>query len=200
MRIGIGALAATYPFPMTPFMLINGRQISDPASETPQGDDCLPYQCGADPASDLPRMWCSFWGHSGTRSCAVDVSCQPYLARIPFCHDLVAEIAAVSAPQTVSPTESVPPAVSLSPAVTRPADLALPAAAMLPLPSTIPTLTPQNIVQPLPDISEMLAPRPVPLPDASLWCVLNGAIEEHPLIAGLILAGGIWLLWRKGKQ
>jgi hypothetical protein len=60
-------------------------------------------------------------------------------------------------------------------------------------------LTPQNITQPLPDITAATAPTPVTTPSCSFWCVLNQAIDDNPLIAALVLAGGAMLLWPKGK-
>lgn len=54
--------------------------------------------------------------------------------------------------------------------------------------NAIPTLTPENIVQPLPDITVVLQPQPV-FPDCSMWSRVNGAIAEHPVIAIAVLAG-----------
>jgi hypothetical protein len=63
----------------------------------------------------------------------------------------------------------------------------------------LPVLTPQNITQPLPDITSAVAPVAV-AQSCSLWCDLNGAIAANPLMAVLILAGGAFLLWPKGKR
>lgn len=57
-------------------------------------------------------------------------------------------------------------------------------------------LTPQNIVQPLPDIVAVVAPLPIPQP-VSIWCELNAAITNNPLLAVAALAGVAFLLWRK---
>jgi hypothetical protein len=65
---------------------------------------------------------------------------------------------------------------------------------------TLPMLTPQNITQPLPDITAATAPTPVATPSCSFWCVLNQAIDDNPLIAVAILAGGAALLWPRGKR
>lgn len=69
----------------------------------------------------------------------------------------------------------------------------------LPYPATQPPpiLTPQNIVQPLPDIGAMLSPVPVPDPERSLWCDLNAAIAQHPFIALGVLVAGAALVWRR---
>jgi hypothetical protein len=48
-----------------------------------------------------------------------------------------------------------------------------------------PVLTPQNLVRPVPAITEAL--RPIPVDTAEGWCGLNRAISDHPVIAGGIL-------------
>jgi hypothetical protein len=62
----------------------------------------------------------------------------------------------------------------------------------------LPMLTPSNILQPLPDITAAVAP--APLADDSLWCSLNGAISDNPLLAVMILASAAVLLWPKGRR
>jgi hypothetical protein len=69
-----------------------------------------------------------------------------------------------------------------------------------PQPPVIPTLTPANIVQPLPDITQTLQPRPVQVPDCSLWCSINGAIADYPLIAAALLAGLAFAVWKGTKR
>lgn len=64
----------------------------------------------------------------------------------------------------------------------------------------IPTLTPENIVAPLPDITRVLAPSPSPVPSCTPWCVINGWIGEHPLLAVAMVAGAAVLLWPKGGR
>ena len=59
-------------------------------------------------------------------------------------------------------------------------------------------LTPQNIVQPLPDITGTLAPPAAPPP--SIWCEVNAWIAANPWLAVGILAGGALLLWPKGGR
>lgn len=63
----------------------------------------------------------------------------------------------------------------------------------------LPVLTPQNIVQPLPDVAAAVAPVPV-ADDSSLWCQINGAIAENPMLAVLTLAAMAVLLWPKGTR
>ena len=63
----------------------------------------------------------------------------------------------------------------------------------------LPVLTPQNIVQPLPDVAAAVAPVPV-AEDSGLWCSLNGAIAENPMLAVLTLAAVAVLLWPKGAR
>lgn len=64
----------------------------------------------------------------------------------------------------------------------------------------LPVLTPQNITQPLPDITSWTAPAPVSTPSCSLWCVINQAIDDNPLLAVLALAGASFMLWPKGSR
>lgn len=68
-----------------------------------------------------------------------------------------------------------------------------------PPPPQIPVLTPANIVQPIPDITETVAPHAYPVPSCSLWCVLNGAITDHPLIAVALLVGVAALAWPRKR-
>jgi hypothetical protein len=161
---GLGA----YPFPNYPVRLVDGREIADPENTFPSAADCLPYQCGADSANQAARMWCSFHGQVGSRSC-MDPACEPWRSQIPGCN------LTYTLPALVNGTLLVPPHPPAAP----------------------PVLTPQSIVQPLPDIAAMLAPVAVASPRCSVWCDLNAAIQEHPLIALAILAAGAALIWRK---
>ena len=64
-------------------------------------------------------------------------------------------------------------------------------------PPGMPVLTPENIVQPLPQITQNAIP-PVPVSgQCDWWSELNGAIAQNPGMAVLILAGATYLLWRK---
>jgi hypothetical protein len=153
MRMSLAALSA-YPFPAAAFTLLNGRTV-DPTTDSPNPGDCTPYQCGADPANQGARMWCTWNSQAGSRVCS-DPVCQPYLDDIPTC----------SLPQVVGTVPSIP------------------------------TLTPANIVQPLPDISETLMPLPY-VPDCSLWAQLNRLIADNPLIAVIVLAGVAVAVWRR---
>ena len=88
----------------------------------------------------------------------------------------------------------------------RPASPTAQANSVFSLPATLPSpvppaampvaLTPQNIVQPLPDIVAVVAPLPIPQP-VSIWCELNAAITNNPLLAVAALGGIAFLLWRK---
>jgi hypothetical protein len=64
----------------------------------------------------------------------------------------------------------------------------------------LPMLTPQNIVQPLPDVAAAVAPVPVDQDNGGLWCSLNGAIAQNPMLAVLSLAAVAVLLWPKGGR
>ena len=58
-------------------------------------------------------------------------------------------------------------------------------------------LTPQSIVSPFPDLTGAVAPNE---PAPSLWCQLNTAIADQPVISIAVLAGIAILLWPKGKR
>ena len=88
MRVALGALSTAlpydYPYPRGSFTLANGRQVSDPAVDQPEGDDCLPYICGVY-GEDAVHMWCGFWGHSGAKAGCVDPDCAPWRNQISYC-------------------------------------------------------------------------------------------------------------------
>jgi hypothetical protein len=66
----------------------------------------------------------------------------------------------------------------------------------------IPALTPENIVQPLPDITTVLQAQPVQ-PDCSGWDKLNGAIGANPGVAIAVLAGfalAVFVHHKKGRR
>lgn len=66
-----------------------------------------------------------------------------------------------------------------------------------PSPVPAPTkLTPQSLVQPLPDVTAIFNPLPVP---CSSWQELNAAIEQNPVIAVAVLAGLYLLLRKRGR-
>lgn len=177
MRVALGSLGDTvslangnsydYPFPRGSFTLANGRQISDPAVDQPQGDDCQPYLCGVT-GDDAILMWCGFWGKSGTKAGCVDPECANWRNLIPYC----------SLPQVPASTPYAAPP-----------------------PPLIPTLTPENIVQPLPDITTVLQPQPVQI-ECGTWAQVNNVIAENPLLAGLVLAGFAFAVFHhsKGKR
>jgi hypothetical protein len=70
-----------------------------------------------------------------------------------------------------------------------------------PQPAVAPVmLTPQSIVQPMPNITQANAPVPLPVSDGSCWCQLNQWIDQNPILAGLILVGfGLAVLPRGGR-
>lgn len=81
MRIGIGQLGA-WAGPAT--VTLADQTIADPGNTPATAADCLPYQCGADPENAGARIWCSFWGQSGARSC-VDPNCAAWRDSVPGC-------------------------------------------------------------------------------------------------------------------
>ena len=58
------------------------------------------------------------------------------------------------------------------------------------------SLTPQNIVQPLPNLTDAVAPLPM-VSDCGPFDALNGMIAANPVVAVLALFGLAALLWRK---
>ena len=160
----------TYPFP-SPVTLFDGRVITDPEHTEPTREDCIPYMCGADPANQNARMYCSWHGRSGAMPGCTDPECAPYKSAIPYCTLPVA----TPAPAASIFTPPVPP----------------------PPPPPL-TLTPANIVQPLPDITRTLAAQPATV-ECSLWSQLNGAIANHPGVALAILAGATYLVWKGNR-
>lgn len=154
MRVGIGQIADA------PITLISGKVIANPSVQAPTGNDCLPYQCGADSSNIAALMWCSSYGQAAAFPCS-DSECDP-----------VRSMLNCSGPATSAPAQA-------------------------PI-KGIPALSPQNIVQPLPDVTATLAP--VPECPHSLWCNLNQAIAQNPIIAIAALAGAAFLLWPKGAR
>ncbi len=66
----------------------------------------------------------------------------------------------------------------------------------------IPALTPENIVQPLPDITTVLQAQPVQA-ECTAWDKLNGAIGANPGIAIAVLAGlaiAVFVHHKKGRR
>jgi hypothetical protein len=139
--------------------------------------DCVPYMCGFDPTNLDVRMWCSEYGQAAALSC-VDPDCAPWKDSVPAC--------------------SLPPPPPLPPA-SNPIAAAYIAAAQPAPPPPPPTLTPYNIATPLPDITLALQPLPT-LPPCSWWESLNGAIEQHPVIALAVVAAAAFIFWPKGGR
>jgi hypothetical protein len=169
---GSSTVPANYPGfgPMMagPITLISGKVIANPATTTPQGNDCLPYQCGADGSNIAALLWCSQNNQVGAFPCS-SAQCDPVRQ---FLNCAVA-----------TPTQAPPP----------------PSVLMAPSP-TLPALTPANIVQPMPDITQAVLPTPAPGSSCSLWCDLNAAILANPYTSLAILAGVAILLWPKGGR
>ena len=59
------------------------------------------------------------------------------------------------------------------------------------------TLTPENVAQPLPDITTALAPGPVA---CSQWAQLNGMITDNPIVAVVALSALFVFLYPKKKR
>lgn len=59
----------------------------------------------------------------------------------------------------------------------------------------LPVLTPDNIVQPFPNLSTQLATSP-PSDNTSFWCSLNQWIADNPVLAAAILLASAAALWR----
>jgi hypothetical protein len=177
MRIGMGLLGVRGfgdyqpPSGLGPVVLLDGSIIADPANTKATADQCNPFACGADPSNMATRYWCSYWDQVGSFFCT-DPRCAPYRASIPGC---------------------TLPMVTPAPTFSNPTPAPLP-------PPPIPTLTNANITQPLPSITTSLRPLPPAEPDCSLWCVVNGAIDDHPVIALAVLLGIAAVMWpKKGR-
>lgn len=172
MRIGIGAVS-NYPGPV-PVTLLTGENIADPGTTQATEADCLPYQCGEDPENTAALFWCAFWGQSRARACT-DPACGPYQQACVF------QAPAAKATMNAAVTPAVQAAVQST------------------APSYAPArLTPQNIVQAMPDITLALAPVPVQSCDA--WLEVNGWISDNPLLAAAILAGTFVIAWRQSGR
>jgi len=61
-----------------------------------------------------------------------------------------------------------------------------------------PTLTPQDLVRPVPAITEAL--RPINVTPQGGWCGLNQAISDNPLIAAGVLAIAFVFLVKGGRR
>jgi hypothetical protein len=61
-----------------------------------------------------------------------------------------------------------------------------------------PRLTAQNLVRPIPAITNPL--RAIPLPNLSPWCEFNQAIADHPVISAGVLIGLYWMFSKGGNR
>jgi hypothetical protein len=132
-------------------------------------DECVPFMCGA-PGSLAQKEACSNAGYAGVFGCSEP----PCVSSGNGC-----------------PAPSIP--ASSVPRVTQ---------AQIGTTSKFPSgkithLTPQTLVQPLPNITSSLAPAPVSS-NCTPWDELNQAISDHPVIAIAALAGLYLLL--KGRR
>jgi hypothetical protein len=153
-----------------PVILHDGTTISDPANTPATAAQCAPYKCGVDSGNAAAIFWCGYWGQEAFGGA------QPCLS--PTCAPYVSQIPGCS---IIAPSPAEP-------------------AAPLPTPTyPAPVLTPQNIAQPLPDITQVNAAVPVQT-QSSCWCTLNSLIEDNPVIAVLILGATTALLLKKGKR
>jgi hypothetical protein len=69
--------------------LIDGSVISNPSSTQPTGNQCLAYQCGADPTNTAALEWCSFWNQAAALPCS-DPQCDPVRALLNCTPPIVA--------------------------------------------------------------------------------------------------------------
>ena len=127
--------------------------------------ECVPFMCGqpsyesADPATQKIILSCSQAGYIASLSCTDQTCIQSgYGCKTP------------TAP--VPKTTSKVPAKAITP----------PAAGQAPV-----ALTPQNIVNPLPSISDAL--RPEVIATCSQWQELNAAIARNPVVSVAIAVG-----------
>lgn len=153
-----------------PVILHDGTVIADPANTPATASQCAPYQCGLDKSNAAAIFWCGFWGQEAFGGA------QPCTS--PACAPYISQIPGCSIIQPSPLTPNAPvPVPAFPPAV----------------------LTPQNIAQPLPDIT--IANTPVSLPSSnSCLCALNAMIVNNPVIAVLALAAATALLATKGKR
>lgn len=81
--------------------LYDGTVITNPGSTPATSEQCLPFECGADPGNSDVRYWCEFWNQVQTPSC-IDPQCAPYRSQIPACN-IIASTPAVPNPPQPSP-------------------------------------------------------------------------------------------------
>ena len=177
MRVARGTLSGlgTYQGPV-PVVLIDGTVIQDPNSQAPTDAECIPYRCGADASNLGARLWCAYYGRGGNQPC------------LDVCDQYSSEGASTCAISIVAP----------EPASTAVANAHVSKAVQAAAPPGAPAvLTPQSIVQPLPDITAVFAP--IPVSNCSGWQSVNGWVQDNPLLAGALLFGA-YLLAARGKR
>jgi hypothetical protein len=153
-----------------PVILHDGTHIGDPGGTPATQAQCAPYQCGVDRNNAAAIFWCGYWGQEGFGGAKPCMS--------PDC----------------APYRSLIPGCN----IVQPSPLAPDAPVPVPM-FPPPVLTPANIVQPLPDITQ--ANQHVPITtDTSCLCAISSMINNNPLIAVLALVGATALLSRKGRR
>jgi hypothetical protein len=147
-------------------------------------DDCVAIQCGVHPSPPDRISICEAMGQTGTRSC-IDPACQIHLKVLQSqgtCPATPTVLAVPPAAPSIMPTQA-----SANPPAGQPA-------------SPPPVLTPQNIVQPVPDITQAWNPVPSPTQKRSFWCDINGSIDAHPAIAAAVLAIAALIVMHDGNR
>jgi hypothetical protein len=138
--------------------------------------ECMPYSCFADGGTNTAmRAACADQGFLSARGC-VDSNCAPYRSFMP---------------PDVCPCNLLASGCPSSPA-------APPASIPSPIPP-IPVVTTPTVAAPLPSLTSVTAPVFIPeqVPSCSLWCVVNGAIDDNPWIAGGLLALAAFFVFSK---
>lgn len=167
----------------------------------PNQVNCDMLSCGAIPAGpdyDNLKSACpeaGFFGPEGGALCSSPV-CAPYKSQMLTAgwgqglECCVAEGGtwSNSAPYCTFPAVSVPVG-------------APPEAPQVNIPAGTPVLTPANIVQPLPDITQANQPVIISTESGSCWCSLNQMINDNPVISLAILAAvAVLVIPKKGAR
>jgi hypothetical protein len=141
-------------------------------------DECMPYSCFADAGNNTAmRAACADQGLLSARGC-VDSNCAPYRSFMP---------------PNVCPCNLLAAGCPTSPAAP---------AASIPAPiPPIPVVTTPTVAAALPSITSATTPviLPTEVPSCSLWCVINGAIDDNPWIAAAVLAVAAVIVFQKKK-
>ena len=150
-----------------------------PAGFQPTAEYCLPFSCFADGGNNAAaRALCADAGMLSAKGC-VDSECAPYRSDMP------PGVCPCNLLASGCPTSPSAPAASIP----------------QPIPP-IPVVKTTTVATPLPSLTDNTQPVIIPqqVPSCSLWCVINGAIDDHPLIAIAVLVGAAYLVCRNGKR